>query len=108
MGLVEVKLKQAVVHYPGCILSEDSGNIRLLGGSREWEHTKLLGAGVFLEEEERKKYGFPENDIQDTPVAAEPMDLGFGVQLTWAEGRVKDLFERAVKSWAQRIPGVAA
>lgn len=108
MGLVEVKFKQAVVHYPGCILSEDSGNIRLLGGSREWEHTKLLGAGVFLEEEERKKYGFPENDIQDTPVAAEPMELGFGVQLTWAEGRVKDLFERAVKSWAQRIPGVAA
>lgn len=108
MGLVEVKLKQAVVHYPGCILSKDSGNIRLLGGSREWKHTKLLGAGVFLEEEECKKYGFPENDIQDTPVAAEPMDLGLGVQLIWAEGRVKDLFERAVKSWAQRIPGVAA
>ena len=105
MGLVEVKLKQAVVQYPGCILSEDSGNIRLLGSVREWEHTKLLGAGVFLEEEDREKYGFPENDVQDTPVAAKPMELGFGVKLTWAEEQVKDLFERAVKSWGATDTG---
>jgi hypothetical protein len=61
----------------------------LLGSSKEpWDYTQLLGVGTFLEDTEKgidecDRYGFPRNDVQDTPVAAQAMPLGFGVQLTW-------------------------
>ncbi|MGE5655204.1 MAG: RAMP superfamily CRISPR-associated protein [Actinomycetota bacterium] len=98
LGMVNVKYNSAIVQYPGCVLEDRQ--IRLLGRQQSWSHTSLLGAGVFLEEDERKRYGFPENDIEETPIAAESMPLNFGVQLRW-EGsvQVQDLFERAVKAW---------
>ncbi|HYW19411.1 MAG TPA: RAMP superfamily CRISPR-associated protein [Nodularia sp. (in: cyanobacteria)] len=105
LGTVEVKLTQAVVQYPGCILSEDK-QILALGSEKQWPHTYLLGAGEFLEPQEAQLYGFPTSDHQDTPVAAQSMDLGFGVQLTWREGTVHDLFERGVRSWSKLL-GVA-
>ncbi|MCD8487753.1 MAG: RAMP superfamily CRISPR-associated protein [Desertifilum sp.] len=106
MGLVEVKLNSAVVQYPGCVV--ENKQIVAIGSSEKWNHTALLGAGAFLDPEERQKYGFPANDTQDTPVAAESMDLGFGVQLRWSEGTVADLFERSVKSWGQLLREEAA
>jgi hypothetical protein len=54
--MVEVKLNSAVVQYPGCVL--ENQQIRTLGRQQQWSHTSLLGAGVFLEEEERQRYGF--------------------------------------------------
>lgn len=103
LGTVEVKLNEAVVQYPGCELRD--GKIYALGSSKQWNHTFLLGAGEFLETNEARKYGFLKEDVtedrQDTPVAAQAMDLGFGVQLTWREGTVNDLFERCVRSWSQ-------
>ncbi|MBW4687563.1 MAG: CRISPR-associated protein [Komarekiella atlantica HA4396-MV6] len=99
LGTVQVKLNQAVVQYPGCILSKDKREIHALGSQKQWNNTFLLGAGEFLEIEEAKLYSFPKPDSQDTPVAAQEMDLGFGVQLTWQEGTVNDLFERGVRSW---------
>ncbi|BAY92687.1 MULTISPECIES: RAMP superfamily CRISPR-associated protein [unclassified Tolypothrix] len=104
LGTVQVKLNQATVQYPGCVLSEDKRQIQAIGSQKQWNHTYLLGAGEFLEIHEARTYGFlKENsteDRQDTPVAATSMDLGFGVQLTWRDGTVTDLFERAVKSWS--------
>lgn len=98
LGMVNVKYNFAIVQYPGCVLEDRQ--IRLLGRQQLWPHTSLLGAGVFLEEDERKRYDFPKNDIEETPVAAESMPLNFGVQLRW-EGsvQVQDLFERAVNAW---------
>lgn len=106
MGLVKVQLNSAVVQYPGCILKD--GQITVVGRDQGWDKTTLLGAGTFLDEDERQNYGFPANDVQPTPVAAEAMDLGFGVQLIWKEGTVFDLFKRAVESWKELLQGAPA
>ncbi|WP_414575486.1 RAMP superfamily CRISPR-associated protein [Anabaena sp. CCY 9402-a] len=105
LGTVEVKFNQAVVQYPGCILSEDKQQIYALGSEQKWSKTFLLGVGEFLQVEDAKLYGFAKPDHQDTPVAAQEMDLGFGVQLVWREGTVNDLFERCVRSWSQLLVG---
>jgi CRISPR/Cas system CSM-associated protein Csm3 (group 7 of RAMP superfamily) len=105
LGTVQVKLNSAIVQYPGCVLSEDKQQINALGSQKQWNKTFLLGAGEFLEPEEAKLYSFPKPDSQDTPVAAQEMDLGFGVQLTWREGTVNDLFERGVRSWSGLFVG---
>ncbi|MFK0735104.1 MAG: RAMP superfamily CRISPR-associated protein, partial [Gloeotrichia echinulata HAB0833] len=102
-GTVKVKLKEAVVQYPGCELKDRK--IHAFGSQKQWNHTFLLGAGEFLADEDIKLYNFPKPDSQDTPVAAQEMDLGFGVQLTWKEGTVNDLFERCVRSWSQLLVG---
>jgi CRISPR/Cas system CSM-associated protein Csm3 (group 7 of RAMP superfamily) len=102
LGTVRVEYNSAVVQYPGCTLDSKREKICQLGHAGEWDWTFLLGAGEFLSEEEAQKYGFPKPDKQDSPVRAEEMDLGFGVQLTWSgntESGVKDLFERSVRSW---------
>lgn len=105
LGTVEVKLNQAVVQYPGCVLSEDKQQIHGLGSDRNWNKTFVLGVGEFLQAEEAKLYAFPKPDYQDSPVAAQEMDLGFGVELTWREGTVNDLFERCVRSWSKLLVG---
>lgn len=101
MGLVEVALKRAMVDYPGCVLQDN--RIRLLGSGRTWAHTDLIGAGAFLSDDERQQYGFPANDVQSTPVGAKEMAYGLGVQMTWEENQVEDLFTRAVGSWRRRL-----
>lgn len=109
LGMVELKLNSAIVQYPGCIL--ENQQIRTLGRQQQWSHTSLLGAGAFLEDEERERYGFPANDVQQTPIAAESMELGFGVQLSWqgsGETGVPDLFKWAVRSWRRVLEGAAA
>lgn len=109
LGTVEVKLNSAVVQYPGCELREQQ--IHSFRGHKQWSHTLLLGAGAFLEDAERENYGFPPNDIQQTPIAAEPMALDFGVQLRWqgdSETGVPNLFQCAVRSWRNLLPGAAA
>lgn len=107
MGLVEVKLKSAIVQYPGCLL--ENQKILQMGSQKQWNHTQLLGAGVFLAEDERQLYGFPAHDTQDTPVAAQAMELGFGVEMSWKGAeQVQDLFRRAVKSWCQVLEVKAA
>lgn len=103
LGTVQVKLNQAVVQYPGCQLKDEQ--ICTFGTGKKWSKTFLLGAGEFLELQEAQLYGFATQDHQDTPVAAQEMDLGFGVQLTWREGTVKDLFERSVRSWSHLLVG---
>ena len=107
LGMVEVNLNSAIVQYPGCVL--ENQQIRTLGRQQQWSHTSLLGAGVFLEHEERERYGFPANDVQETPIAAESMPLSFGVQLQWqGKEQVQDLFIKAVRSWRQVLEGAAA
>lgn len=106
MGLVEAKLNSAVVQYPGCVL--DGDEIKAIGTNQRWNKTLLLGSGEFLEATEAGRYGFPQPDRQETPVAGAEMPLGFGVQLTWSgPEQVNDLFTRSVKSWSQ-VLGVAA
>jgi hypothetical protein len=47
--------------------------------------------------------------VQETPIAAESMPLGFGVQLKWqGDNQVQDLFMKAVRSWCQILEGAAA
>lgn len=107
MGLVEVKLKQATVDYPGCVLRDEQ--ICLLGGDHHWPRTALIGAGAFLSDAERQRYGFPAGDVQTTPVAGQEMAYGLGIQMTWTEGQVEDLFTRAVTAWRDRLmEGVAS
>jgi CRISPR/Cas system CSM-associated protein Csm3 (group 7 of RAMP superfamily) len=101
LGTVKIKLNQAVVKYPNCTLSEDKLEIHPFSNNKKWRNTSLLGVGEFLTETEAKSYGFPHIDHQDTPVAAQEMYLDLGVQLTWRQGTVNDLFERSVKSWKQ-------
>jgi CRISPR/Cas system CSM-associated protein Csm3 (group 7 of RAMP superfamily) len=102
LGFVEVQLNSAVVQYPGCVLENEQ--ICLLGHEKAWSKTQLLGVGSFLEEEEQKKYGFPANDEEDTPVGGQEMELGLGVELRW-QGieQVKDLLSRAVTHWRQKV-----
>lgn len=95
LGTVQVEYKKAVVQYPGCVLRD--GQIHSFQGDKTWPRTSLLGVGEFLDD--AAEYNFPKHDRQDTPVGAQAMSLGFGVQLTWQESTVTDLFERAVKSW---------
>jgi CRISPR/Cas system CSM-associated protein Csm3 (group 7 of RAMP superfamily) len=109
LGMVEVKLNSAVVQYPGCVL--ENQQIRSLGGEKSWSHNLLLGVGAFLEEDERQRYGFPADDVQETPIRAELMPLGFGVQLQWQGNDitgVKDLFTKAVRSWRRLLEGAVA
>jgi CRISPR/Cas system CSM-associated protein Csm3 (group 7 of RAMP superfamily) len=102
LGMVEIKLNSAVVQYPGCVLENEQ--ITSIGGQKQWPNNRLLGAGVFLETEERERYGFPADDEQETPVIANSMPLGFGVELQWeGDTQVQDLFMRAVRSWRRRL-----
>ena len=53
------------------------------------------------------------NPIANKPLllAAEPMDLGFGVQLKWqgdGETGVPNLFKCAVCAWSKLLTGAAA
>ncbi len=102
LGTVRVEYNKAVVQYPGCQL--ETGKIRQLGNSGEWNSNYLLGAGEFLTGDEAKKYGFPKPDKRDSEGLAESMELNFGVQLKWGNNTnsgVKDLFIRAVEVWGE-------
>jgi CRISPR/Cas system CSM-associated protein Csm3 (group 7 of RAMP superfamily) len=104
LGTVKVKYNSATVQYPGCKLDAENKKIQQIGNSQNWNWTFLLGAGEFLSVEEAKKYGFSKPDNQDSPVRAESMDLGFGVQLKWegdTESGAKDLFMRSVRVWSE-------
>ncbi|MBD2364635.1 CRISPR-associated protein [Anabaena minutissima FACHB-250] len=106
LGTVRVKYNSAVIQYPGCEV-RDKQIYTFAGQQLLSSHTTLLGAGEFLTNNE---YGFPKPDRQEnTPVAAQAMDLEFGVQQTWTgEEQVKDLFRRTVKSWSQLLRGGTA
>jgi CRISPR/Cas system CSM-associated protein Csm3 (group 7 of RAMP superfamily) len=111
LGTVTVKYNSAVVQYPGCVLDESKNQIKQIVKSGNWGHTSLLGAGEFLDAEECANYGFPNSDNQPTPIAAESMDLGFGVQLKWqgdGESGVPNLFQCAVRAWSEVLRGAAA
>lgn len=106
LGTVEVDYTKAIVQYPGCQLKDNK--ISLLGSEKTWETNMLLGVGEFLDPLEAKLYGFPADDHQDTPIGAQSMDLGLGVQLTWQDCTlVKDLFVKAVKAWKKKVEAVA-
>ena len=95
LGTVKVTLNSATVSYPGCVLKD--GEICLLGSDKKWTVNKLLGAGMFLDD---NPYDFPKPDEAIVPVSAEPMDLNFGVKLTWSgEEQVKDIFVKAMQGW---------
>ena len=118
LGTVKIQYNSAVVQYPGCILDPGNQRIKQLGKNKEWNWTNLLGVREFLSDEEAKKYNFtqldqqkvPKPDKQETPIRAEEMDLGFGVQLKWEgneDNGVKDLLMRGVRAWGEKL-GVAA
>jgi CRISPR/Cas system CSM-associated protein Csm3 (group 7 of RAMP superfamily) len=107
LGTMTVQFNQATVQYPGCVLTTDK-QIQQIGNSQIWPGTTLLGAGEFLDADERGKYGFPGSDIQTgVPVTAQAMQYGMGVELRWTGEEVKDLFTRSVRAWSSLI-GVAA
>ncbi len=111
LGTVIVKYNSAVVQYPGCILDKDNRQIKQIVKSGRWGQAFLLGAGEFLDAEEAGNYGFSKPDREQTPIAAEPMDLGFGVQLKWqgdGESGVPNLFKCAVDAWTEILRGAAA
>ncbi len=104
LGSVKVQYHSAVVQYPGCELRDK--RIHQFGSQQYWEDTSLLGAGEFLKAKDENPYKFPIPDEQTTPIAAEEMNLGFGVQLSWlgdGEKGVQDLFMRAVRAWSEPL-----
>lgn len=101
MGMVNVSIKQAVVAYPGCELVGD--HIQLLGATPQWSSKDLIGAGAFLEDGERERYGFAADDVCTTDVVGESMNYGLGVKLTWDESNMKNLFTQAVSAWKKRM-----
>ena len=107
LGMVEIKLNSAVVQYPGCVLENEQ--IRSIGAQKQWPNNRLLGAGVFLESEERERYGFPADDEQEMDISAKSMELNFGVELQWqGDQDVKKLFIKAVESWCSILQGATA
>ena len=106
LGTVQVNLNSAVVQYPGCEV-RDKQIYSFASQQPLGSHTDLLGAGEFLTNNE---YNFPKPDRQEnTPVSANPMELGFGLQQTWTgEEQVKDLFRRTVQSWSELLRGGTA
>ncbi|OUL24828.1 CRISPR-associated protein [Nostoc sp. RF31YmG] len=104
LGSVKVQYHSATIQYPGCELQDK--RIHQFGTQQSWPHTSLLGAGEFLKAEDANLYGIPIPDEQPTPIAADEMALGFGVQLSWvgdSETGVKDLFMRAVRAWSELL-----
>ncbi|MEG4397280.1 RAMP superfamily CRISPR-associated protein [Microcoleus sp. BROC3] len=111
LGTVTVKYNEAVVQYPGCQLDRDNRQIQQILKPGRWGQAFLLGAGEFLDTEEAANYGFSKPDREQTPIPAEPMDLGFGVQLKWqgdGETGVPNLFKCAVRGWSEFLRGAAA
>lgn len=111
LGTVTVKFNEAAVQYPGCQLDEDNRQIKQIVKPGQWGHVLLLGAGEFLDADEAENYGFSQPDREQTPIAAEPMDLGFGVQLKWqgdGETGVPNLFKCAVSAWSKLLTGAVA
>jgi CRISPR-associated RAMP protein (TIGR02581 family) len=100
LGTVEINYKRAIVRYPACVLKDDK--IQLLGKRRKtWEKTMLIGAGEFLES---NPYQFPNPDHKETPIAAEAMSLGFGVEMEWkGQTQVESLFRSAVEQWKELL-----
>lgn len=106
MGSVSADVTQAVVSYPGCELKE--GRIQPIGRGTSWPHNSLIGVGAFLsDDEERDRYGFPAGDVRETGVEGEAMRYGLGVQLTWEQQNIANLFEQAVDAWKQRLTAEA-
>lgn len=111
LGTVKVIFHSAIIQYTGCILDKENQKIKQLGNESEWNWNYLLGAGEFLSTEEAEKYGFIKPDKQDSPIRADEMDLGFGVQMKWEgnqDNGVPDLFLRGVRAWKDILKGVAA
>ncbi|MFB2967472.1 RAMP superfamily CRISPR-associated protein [Aerosakkonema sp. BLCC-F183] len=107
LGLVEVKLNSAVVQYPGCIIKDEQ--ISAIGTETKWPLTSLLGAGMFLEDEERNRYGFPPNDLKETSPKTTPIEFNFGVQQSWeGSDKVRELFSQTVEAWCEILQGTAA
>lgn len=103
MGTVQVKLNKAVVQYPGCVLEQDK--IKILGSNKKsWELNHLLGVKQFLSEDSNS-YEFPSEEPENVDAVTEVMDLGLGVQLTFHEGKVKQLFIAGVKAWKKIVEG---
>jgi CRISPR-associated RAMP protein (TIGR02581 family) len=98
LGTVSVEYKSAIVRYPGCQIVDKQ--LQMMGkGRKSWNYTMLLGAGEFLG---KNLYGFPELDHQETPVAAQPMALGFGTQMEWrGTVQVESLFRAGVEQWKE-------
>ncbi|KAM3112698.1 RAMP superfamily CRISPR-associated protein [Phormidesmis sp. 146-33] len=96
LGTVSLDYKRAIVRYPTCLLQD--GKIQKLGKPRKsWSNTALIGAGEFLE---NNPYHFPVPDQQQTPIPAEAMSLGFGVQMEWSgQEQVESLFRSTVEQW---------
>lgn len=102
MGSVTVTLNQATVQYPSCMIENDQ--IVDLKNNQPWPINTLLGVGKFLEPEECRNYGFPQEESVEIPIGGEAMDYNFGVQLNFSgEEAVKTLFARAVTFWKQVI-----
>ena len=104
LGEVKVKLKQAIVKYPSCVV--DNNQMRFLRNNQTWFLNQLLGVGEFLPAEECQKYGLPQpkQEQAETPIRGEAMEFNFGVQLTFSgEEAVKTLFIRSMPAWKKMI-----
>jgi CRISPR-associated RAMP protein (TIGR02581 family) len=104
LGGVSVQLDQALVKYPSCVIQDD--RMCFFGSEKSWSLTQLLGVGAFLSSGECQKYGFPEQEEEDTQIRGEAMKFDFGVKLTFSgKDAVETLFMHAVNRWKQVVVG---
>ncbi|NJO43572.1 MAG: CRISPR-associated protein [Cyanobacteria bacterium RU_5_0] len=113
LGFVTLDYLKATVQYPTCQIK--NGKVVPMGSNRPLDNNRLYGAGDFLDKPTRESYGFPANDIvpssndSGTPVIAQPMPLGIGVEMVWEGDRqLQMLFEQTVQAWKKCVDKVAS
>lgn len=102
LGQVDMKVTRVEIRYPTTIVEE--GQLQILGahGGRFGDNC-LLGAGDFVNTDERQAYGFPESDTVEVTVHAQP-DAILGTLLVFEEpDTITALWRGCVQSWRETV-----
>ena len=105
LGQVNMKVKRVEIHYP--TVSAGDGKLQMLGHhSKQFDDNCVIGAGELVINGDRENYGFPESDIIDTEVHAEPDAFDFGATLEFEESdQITSLWTGCVRLWRQTFRG---
>ena len=102
LGQVDMKITRVEIRYPTTIVEE--GQLQILGAhSGRFGDNCLIGAGDFVNTDERQAYGFPESDTVEVTVHAEP-DAILGTLLVFEEpDTITALWRGCVQSWRETV-----
>ena len=105
LGQVNIEVKRVEIRYPTTIT--DAGKLQTLGHhSKHFDDNCVVGAGEFVSEDDREDYGFPESDIIDVEVQAQPDEFGLGTSLNFETSNdITALWLGCVSSWRRMVQG---